>query len=70
MRVLRSVWLCFGLESRGTPLPLGFFRGRCCLVVGGGYYLWDCGWFLSDFDVGVDVRCRTGAKRALGRLDE
>jgi hypothetical protein len=39
-------------------------------VVGEEGFLWDCGWFLSAFDVGVDVRCRRNAKRALGRLDE
>jgi len=64
MRVLRSVWLCFGLESRGTPLPLGFWRVRCCLVVGEECSLWDCGWILSAFDVGADVMCNTGGKRA------
>ena len=64
MRVLWSVWLCFGLESRGTPLPLGFWRVRYCLVVGEECSLWDCGWFLSVFDVGADVRCGTNAKCA------
>jgi hypothetical protein len=41
-------WLCFGLESRGTLLPLGFFHGKdfgrgfgwVFLVVLGGVVLW------------------------------
>ena len=61
-RVLWSVWLCFELDSRGTPLPLGFWRVRYCVVVGEECFLCDCGWFLSVFDVGADVRCRRNSK--------
>ena len=46
--------MCFGLESRGTPLPLGFFRVQYCLVVGEEGFLCDRVQTLPAFDVGAE----------------
>ena len=62
---LWGVWLCFELESRGTPLPLGFFRARYCLVVGEEGFCRDCIQILPILDVDADVRRRASEVRGL-----